>query len=380
MKISLALAGILCASLSAQQKNNPKVDQAKVDAAIKKGVEWLKAGRGGGRAQELGLLAMVHGGVKRTDPDFSAAFEAMLAGEPSQTYRVALQAMVLEEVDRVKYQLRLHQCAQFLVDNQCENGQWSYGQPTNYTKEAPTGDVATPRGHEAGKVVIFGDPEPGQKPPVRQRIPVKQNREGPRSGDNSNSQYAMLGLRACHDAGIILPREVILKAEKWWRESQEGNVNGVPPRGAPLPTGTVPAAEPLGWSYGGKSNGYGSMTAGAVGALVICDHILGYDWKRDPNVHAGLAWLRENFSVTDNPKRGKQWHYYYLYGLERAGMLYGTDHLGRHDWYAEGAAYLLGAQNAGGSWGDVNDTCFAILFLRRATRPLVESRDSGKGK
>ena len=59
-------------------------------------------------------------------------------------------------------------------------------------------------------------------------------------------------------------------------------------------------------------------------------------------------------------------------------MLYGTEMIGRHEWYVEGAEMLLAAQNADGSWAaktqvnPLRDTCFAILFLRRATRPLQD--------
>jgi hypothetical protein len=70
------------------------------------------------------------------------------------------------------------------------------------------------------------------------------------------------------------------------------------------------------------------------------------------------------------------WHYYYLYSLERAGDMTATPKLGAHDWYAEGAQYLLKSQIDNGSWknmgaDDVLASCFAILFLKRATKPLV---------
>ena len=65
---------------------------------------------------------------------------------------------------------------------------------------------------------------------------------------------------------------------------------------------------------------------------------------------------------------------YHLYALERAGDLTG-DSLAGHDWYREGAAYLLGTQRDDGSWDDGSDTpvpgtCFALLFLGRATKGL----------
>jgi hypothetical protein len=380
---------VLALSLLAPAAAPQAVDQARVDAAIKKGVEYLKtsiqrAGAGQFGTREIVLLAMVHGGVPRNDPDFKRVFEPMFDEDLQSTYRVALQAMVLEEVDRVRYQKRLWQCAQFLVDNQCGNGQWSYGEHTMLGEPPASKDVATGGGPKPGEVVIFGESGPDSKPAVRQKIPVKRQREGPPSGDNSNSQYAALGLRACHDAGIVLPRDVAQRAAHWWRESQCGTDPGSGGRGTPT-GGNIPAAPPRGWSYGQGGNAYGSMTAGAAGALTICDYILGSEWKRDENVHSGLHWLREHFAVNENPQHGAQWHYYYLYGLERAGMLYGTEKLGSHEWYPEGVKFLLEEQKDNGSWGDrgggqLVETCFAILFLRRATRPLVETTNPFRKK
>src|SRR5262249_23713431 len=128
--------------------------------------------------------------------------------------------------------------------------------------------------------------------------------------------------------------------------------------------------------------------AGAVGALVIFDFMLGMDWKKDLSVTAGMNWLRHFFKVDENYRGGHgpfQFHYYYLYALERAGILYGTDSMGTHVWYSEGVDYLLNAQRPDGRWlNPVSekakdpwnrpewDTCRAILFLRRATHPLVD--------
>ncbi|RPH36585.1 MAG: hypothetical protein EHM91_15885 [Planctomycetota bacterium] len=128
------------------------------------------------------------------------------------------------------------------------------------------------------------------------------------------------------------------------------------------------------------------MSAGAVSAVVIYDFMLKKDWRLDPVVQSGLSWLDENFSVTTNPGKYPEYHYYYLYALERVGMLTNAVMIGSHDWYREGANYLLDAQSAQGSWRagaggkedgqTVWDTCFAILFLKRATRSLdVASTD-----
>jgi hypothetical protein len=201
------------------------------------------------------------------------------------------------------------------------------------------------------------------KPVVVQNILVRKTLEGPAVGDNSNSQYAALGLRACHDAGIVFPKEVIERARKWWFDSQW---------------------EDEGWGYVAKGEGsdsaYGSMTAGAVGSVAIYDYILDekQSWKRDPVIHKGLDWLAKNFSVTENPRCNPGYKYYYLYALERAAVLYGTDRIGPNDWYSLGTKEILEKQRPDGSWHEqgsetpIWDTCFAILFLRRATRPLVD--------
>jgi hypothetical protein len=223
------------------------------------------------------------------------------------------------------------------------------------------------------------------KPKVVRKIPVQKSKAGPASGDNSNSQYAALGLRACSEAGITLPKESLALARKWWTECQHGG-----DKDKKVATGKI-TAEPRGWCYDVKDShpAYGSMTAGAVGSVAILDYLLDMDWKRDPSVASGLAWLTTHYSVTENvgPPQERaagttEFYYYYLYALERAGILAGTETLGAHKWYLEGAKVLVEAQTADGSWqhgGEWNkpswNTCFAILFLKRATRPLVASVD-----
>jgi hypothetical protein len=139
------------------------------------------------------------------------------------------------------------------------------------------------------------------------------------------------------------------------------------------------------------------MTAGATGSLCIYLYIKDNDegkkrtWKRDKDVHEGMQWLAKNFSVTYNPgpyehgnfeENSQHQYYYFLYGLERAGMLYGSEMMGAKKWYPEGAKVLIGNQKADGSWGaGAVDTCFAILFLKRATRPLdVATHSAGSMK
>ncbi len=337
-----------------------KVDRAKVEAAIKKGVEhlyWrvdnnaLKPFDYQGEKQrydDLVLLALVHAGANPNDPQFQKVLKNCLDGGLERTYSVSCQAMALVKLDKARYQWRIAQCAQFLVDNQCPNGTWNYGDPVAVDHIKPP---ARP-------------PKPGTK--ALDRIIIRKRGEGPKFGDNSNSQYAAMGLRAAHEAEIGLPHETVKAAADWWDKSQ--NDDG-------------------GWGYGaaGKDS-YGSMTAGGMASLSSLVHMLGSAPRFDPRLARARKWIAERFTVSDNPKftmNPKDNHlYYWLYALERAGTLYGTELFGEHLWYPEGAKLILDQQKTNGSWNNYAvDTCFAILFLRRATddfRPPVATGDKQK--
>jgi len=132
-----------------------------------------------------------------------------------------------------------------------------------------------------------------------------------------------------------------------------------------------------GFGYKGPQAPYGSMTAAGVAILEICKQSLGSALagrsarEVDHAVKSGVAWLAQRFSVEENPGTNK-WLYYYLYGLERIGALLEMEHIGEHAWYVEGAEVLLKRRQSDGSWLQKEleaDTCFALLFLKRATAP-----------
>jgi hypothetical protein len=63
--------------------------------------------------------------------------------------------------------------------------------------------------------------------------------------------------------------------------------------------------------------------------------------------------------------------YYFLWSLERVAVAYGLETIDKKDWYNWGAEILLANQQGNGSWIGSHgtygaDTCFALLFLRRA--------------
>ncbi len=384
MKIFLTLsaAAVLAtvAPAEARQDKKPAPTQKEIDDAVWRGVDYLKTAPSPGshlqgNCDALILLTLIHVGIDEKNPVFQKLLKSIVEEELKHTYKVALQAMCLEDLDPTRYQYRIAQCAQFLVDNQCANGQWSYGSPTEFTKEIPSvpfkADVASEPKKKSG-VVDFGATKKKSKPTTK--YVVKKMKPGPGEGDNSNTQYAALGLRACHDANVVLPQDVLHLARKWLVESQWESEDGAAGKAA-VGTGGDGAAPPKGWNYTNSTRGadqkpYHPMTAGAVGAVCIYEYMLGRDWKKDKVANSGMAWLGAKFAVNTN--------YYYMYGLERAGMLYGTERIGAHDWYLEGAREILDHQNADGSWGargdkaeNTWDTCFAILFLKKATKAIA---------
>jgi hypothetical protein len=92
-------------------------------------------------------------------------------------------------------------------------------------------------------------------------------------------------------------------------------------------------------------------------------------------VNDGLAWLDKYWRIDTNPPAGGRYHTMYLYGLERVGDMLRRNRIGEHDWYLEGAKWLVRNQRKDGQWTSrdtheptgVLNTCFALLFLEKAT-------------
>lgn len=217
----------------------------------------------------------------------------------------------------------------------------------------------------------------------------------PRSNDHdlSNTQYALLGLRAAADCGLDVPFRVWKAALDGIYRLQDREGEKVDLLDYRIKEGYAlkrkVRAEARGFRYtDGMKNGplgentvpvdptTGSMTTAGIASILICREGM---WstrrfrgqgrrKSEEAVRDGLAWLQEHFTVEHNPGLENAHHLYYLYGLERAGMLAGRRWLGTHDWYKEGADLLLGKQDSNGAWGDHTLTSFAILFLKRATK------------
>jgi hypothetical protein len=196
-----------------------------------------------------------------------------------------------------------------------------------------------------------------------------------RNGDNSNTQYALLGLNAATEVGVPVKPEVWTLAREYWERSQH-------------PDGS--------WAYtpDAASPATASMTCAGISSLVITGlkRFQGQEFLQgevirncgkggfNTNLQRAADWMANHFFVGQNFGNGQQWKFYYLYGLERAGRLTGQRFFGEHDWYREGAEELVHLQdNLSGSWTGIQfegeektlATSFALLFLAKGRAPVL---------
>ncbi len=185
--------------------------------------------------------------------------------------------------------------------------------------------------------------------------------DGKSSGDNSNSQYGLLGVWAGARArGVEIPKQYWQLVWKHWIGCQGSDG---------------------GWSYR-KGESRATMTAAGVASLFVCyDNLLLFDSgvarcrpsgqliNAQKPIQAGLDWFDRNFGASLNESKHQ---YYYLYGVERVGLASGYKYFGKVDWYKMGVTKLLQKQAGNGSWGNsVNNTAFGLLFLLRGRNTVA---------
>ena len=353
------LAVLLVASLASAQ-----VTDQEIGAAIDRGVAYLLGAQNDqgwwsddatlmgwnyvhhGGAEACAMLPLAYAGVPMSEPKMKLGFDELLKIKMGRTYNIGFRIMViaklLPRLDRERRELAmavLKADAAMLLALQHAEGGWSY----------PSNDL---RGVD----------------------PRAAKPEG--AWDFSNTQMAILGLSEAIHAGLELPTEPIRKAQDLYLKLQ-------------FPDG--------GWSYGlskvqaVRMNSYGSMTAAGVASLFLTRDYLyrgagcpcsggkskGGAPQVDRAIEKGLAWLGQRFSVAKHPSvlpddAGlDSLMLYWLYGCERVGLASGYKYFGGHDWYAEGAAYIIKRQEPRGAWGRINDTTFALCFLVKGRAPIL---------
>jgi hypothetical protein len=382
----------------------------------------------------LPALTLLECGVPADDLHIQKALQHVRKAIPTlkTTYDLSLAILLLDRLGDPADKKLIQTCALRLVAGQAASGGWTYNCPVLPPQQemdlltvmrarrpkssldlfvggpggsAPPGFIArdpkSPLGKDLQSEPSAGSkllPEEGTGPldkdllspaevkSALDRLPVplrelpslqppQQSHKMPRGDitDNSNTQFAILGLLAAGHYDLPLQRTYALIVQRF-HVSQ-------------VPDGR--------WNYQYSSPGRPAdfrpaMTGSGLLGLAVqyglaADHASGQGKARridDPAVEKGFHYLAQ---VIGKPigwkkprnRRRESINLYLLWTIERCGVLYKRRIIEGKDWYQWGAELLLDNQEADGSWNKdgyytppnmtpITDTCFALLFLKRA--------------
>jgi len=342
----------------------------------------------------LALLALLRSGRSATGTVVTKGFRYLLAHEPRGTYETAMVIMAFEALGTPPEELL-----------SARRGELAPPLPRTLAPEAAKyvqrcadyllGAVQTAK--PEGKTVT------GRTELLRWGYPFdyELNLEPDEKDwwDNSNTQYAVLGLNSAARCGVAIPAAIWAGVAEHFLAVQsptgpERDDLRLTPheRRGRDPSARRYAPKPLksrerGWSYqtcSAPEHAYGSMTSAGIASLAIAAaHLAGPKGARrhkallrriEDGIRDGWAALLGMWLACENPHY-TGWHLYHLYGLERAGILTDVELVQDHDWYWEGANQLLLRQQEDGSWplqgSPPHDTLWGILFLSRSTTPIT---------
>ena len=322
----------------------PPEKEALVDRvrhAIDNGIASLKGAEGGrghwndnaqypGGQTALALLALMTAGVDSQDPVIQRGLAHLRRIKSDQTYVLGLQIMVYSMAKEDQDKARIQDNADMLAKNH-QPGGWGYK----------------------------GGGEP----------------------DNSNTQYALLGLHEARQAGAKVDPNLLEAVHTEYVKTQQTDGGWVYRKSQQRVTMTMTTAGLCGLLISGKEMQQGRQKLLPDGSDPQCGQ-----YEDDKSVAGALAWIGREFpSKLTREEAADTWisPYYALYGLERAGRLSGERFFGGHDWYRVGCEYLVSIQNRDGSWsaaGHKTDqldgngsipTSFALLFLAKGRTPVL---------
>jgi hypothetical protein len=369
----------------------PAADQARVNQAAERGVDYLRKTQDdisgawpGGRLGHTALpaLTLLACGVSKKDPAVrrAAGFIRANYATQNQTYDLALGLLFLDRLNDPVDEKLIQVFAYRLVGGQTGTGGWDYGCPI-YTPEEQT-QLASVLRRSNNSALLKLEREDFPKlmaadtqglPGSLQNLPVLRTNVTARdqvlqgvSGDNSNTQFAVLAILASRRHGIPMERTLALIAHRF-QTSQTSDG---------------------GWGYNYRGGASASMTcSGLLGTAVglgLTNEMKAKSNRRAsigdpgkiPAVQKGLEYLSK--TAVGNPSRRWKDHpmvnLYTLWSTERVAVIFRLKKIGDKDWYPWGAEILVANQKPDGHWeggqyagsSPTLDTSLALLFLHRA--------------
>jgi hypothetical protein len=390
------------------------VDQKKIDDAIAKAIDRLMADQdpdsGAWRYDEnvedvkkdpnalgntaLAALALFENGVAPSEPHLRKALRFIRERAPhnEETYGISLVTIALSRIGQRQDMELIRECAGRLVGSQLNTGGWHY---KTYRLTREKGASQDKNGLGDLSVTQFAvlalwqaqraraiNAEPALRK-VRQRLAWAQTENGgwaypgvPDTGDSHTMTTAATYLWLCGSAAQIK------KARLEGKETVPSNTSDriyqlLQEAAEKYKEGQSKARQDKGPKEGDKkgekSYQYPVKAPPELQATnpspLVGDPVLEKALKRTGE------WAD---AVLGNP--GSGYWYYYLWSVQRLGVLLGAEKFGKTKWYDVGAEALVARQNEDGSFGVSRtaaadkkqhykygpDTSFALLFLRKA--------------
>ena len=360
--ITTIVCSLACVS-SAQQTAPALPTDQQVDEAIRRGLEYLNRqqepdgtwntrynNQYPGATEALVTLLHLTAGEDPNSPRVKSLVSYLGKIDPTTVYVRALRTIIWARLAGKEYRQGLNDDVRWLLTQE-QNGGWGFG-PGHPTTELSADWT-----------------------------------------DNENTQWAVWALTSAAAAGASIPEDIWDRCAAYWIDNQnEDGGWGFEPNG----DSTIRL----------RPDSYGTMTAaGAASLFALLDisariqpasqRAAQAAMIRKPKtspyrqpIAKAMHWLRENYSLRNVPGwiygEGDEWMYYYLWTLVRAINHTGLRSFAQKDWYPQLAWYLLEAQQPDGSWkvpaggGEPSEvivrTCFALLTLTEASKPLLISR------
>jgi hypothetical protein len=347
--LPMVLAGFCTGAAGQMLHYDPKVEKAlergrRFILKSQTGDHWPPYGKGGKHGQTCGptglaVYALMESGMNPQSPKIAAALQWLTEQKEGMTYSLACRMLAYAAAERT--------------------------QPGKYREFLAKDAKQLWTSMNGGRIHYLA---PGRPEKPRSKKGKSARAPKPRGGggfDNSNTQFALLGLWAASERGVEIPTSFWKESLIHWRGCQ--NRDG-------------------GWGYRGRSEKGGSrgtMSASGLASLFVCndklfmgEYVKCGRGRLDKHTAAGLRWFEKGFA-TGLGGTMAAWANYYLYGVERVALASGYKYFGGHDWYKEGTAHLLRTQGGNGSWSGqrwkiaVPNTAFAVLFLTRGRHPVV---------